>query len=230
MLPTGAELVPVRVRRSSQARRLTLRVSDTQRDVFLTLPNRASLASALAFLQQQKEWIADCRAAWAPLVPLADGSLMPLRGVPHRIRRVEGPGEPETIDGPQPELVVPSRPERLHSRLLAFLRAQARRDLQAAVGRHAAVLGLPLPAVRIGDPRSRWGSCSAKGSLSFSWRLILAPPHVLRYVAAHEVAHLRELNHSQRFWGLVMQLDPEYRAAEAWLKRHAAGLHRYAFR
>jgi predicted metal-dependent hydrolase len=109
--------------------------------------------------------------------------------------------------------------------LVDWLKREARRDLEAAVARHVAALGKQPFALRVGDAKSRWGSCSARRVLTFSWRLILAPPHVLDYLAAHEVAHLAEMNHGARFWALVRQLDPKHEAARTWLKRHGGDLH-----
>jgi predicted metal-dependent hydrolase len=112
-------------------------------------------------------------------------------------------------------------------RVRDFLEREAKRDLQAAVARHTAALGIPARRITVRDTRSRWGSCSAKGYLNFSWRLILAPPFVLDYLAAHEVAHLKEMNHSPRFWREVHALCPRTEEAERWLKRHGTDLHRY---
>src|SRR6185436_13442685 len=107
-------------------------------------------------------------------------------------------------------------------RVREFLEREARRDLAEAVIRHTAALGVPARRLTVRDTTSRWGSCSAKGCLSFSWRLILAPPFVLDYLAAHEVAHLVELNHSPKFWRLVKRLYPDFARAKAWLDLHGA--------
>ena len=112
-------------------------------------------------------------------------------------------------------------------RVRDFLAREAKRDLTEAIERYAAQLGQRPVRVTLRDTRSRWGSCTARGELNFSWRLILAPPTVLDYLVAHEMAHLREMNHSPRFWALVHALCPHTDAAEAWLKRHGTGLHRY---
>jgi predicted metal-dependent hydrolase len=112
-------------------------------------------------------------------------------------------------------------------RVLEYLKRQAKRDLETAVARYAVLLGKPIPKVTLRDTTSRWGSCSAKGSLSFSWRLILAPPFVLDYLAAHEMAHLVHMNHSARFWKLTRKLSSDTDRAEGWLKTHGASLHRF---
>ena len=131
------------------------------------------------------------------------------------------------IEGAQ--LLVPADPARLRPGLTAFLRLLARQRLQAASDRHAAALGRSFTRLTLRDTRSRWGSCTADGGLMYSWRLILAPAEVLDYVAAHEVAHLAEMNHSPAFWATVARLMPGYAPHRAWLKRHGADLHRYDF-
>jgi predicted metal-dependent hydrolase len=122
---------------------------------------------------------------------------------------------------------VSGQEEAVPGRVRRYLTGEAGRDLRAAVAKHTAALGVPARRIAIRDTKSRWGSCSSTGTLSFSWRLIMAPPLVLDYLAAHEVAHLKELNHSNRFWTLLGELCPATEEAERWLKRHGAELHRY---
>jgi predicted metal-dependent hydrolase len=124
-----------------------------------------------------------------------------------------------------PILLVAGEARHLRRRLLDFLKREAKRDLEWAVIRHTLSLGVRAKAVRLRDQVSRWGSCSATGHLSFSWRLVLAPPFVLDYLAAHEVAHLRELNHSRRFWQLCEALAPQSQTARAWLRANGPALH-----
>jgi predicted metal-dependent hydrolase len=226
------EAVTVHVRRSSAARRLTLRVRSATGDVVLTLPQRAALSSAQAFAERQAGWIATRLATLPEIVRIADGVDLPLRGVAHRV--VHGGGRGTTriaadADG-RPELRVCGPREHLPRRAVDFLRREAKADLDAAARRYATVLGVELGRITIRDTRSRWGSCSSGGDLSFSWRLVLAPPFVLDYVAAHEVAHRREMNHSACFWTVLRDLCPETDRAELWLKRHGAGLHRFVAR
>jgi predicted metal-dependent hydrolase len=121
-------------------------------------------------------------------------------------------------------LHVPGQPEFVSRRVTNWLRGEARRDLERAVARHADALGRQPTRIRVADPKSRWGSCSSKGALTFSWRLVLAPPRVLDYLVAHEVAHLREMNHGRRFWSLVERLDPDYEVARAWLNNSGVAL------
>jgi predicted metal-dependent hydrolase len=112
-------------------------------------------------------------------------------------------------------------------RITDFLKREVKNDLEAASARAAAALGVAVKRVTIRDPSSRWGSCSTTGVLSYSWRLIFAPPFVLDYLAAHEVAHLIEMNHSPRFWRVVERICPHVARAKSWLDAHGADLHRY---
>ena len=100
--------------------------------------------------------------------------------------------------------------------------------MKRGFARHTLALGKPHGRIAVRDTRSRWGSCSSKGTLSFSWRLVLAPPFVLDYLVAHEVAHLAHMNHSAAFWALARRLAPRMPEAELWLKVHGPVLHRYA--
>ncbi|MEH3117541.1 MAG: SprT family zinc-dependent metalloprotease [Methylorubrum populi] len=216
----------VAVLRRPTARRLTLRVSNATGAVVLTLPTRSSLATAQKFAQSHGGWIAGRLAKLPERVPFTAGSVVPLRGVPHRIVPREGRGTAEA-DPASATLAVPGETTHMPRRVREFLMREARRDLSQAVAVYAARLGQRPARVTLRDTRSRWGSCTARGELNFSWRLILAPPVVLDYLVAHEMAHLREMNHSPRFWALANDLCPNVDEAERWLKRHGSTLHRY---
>ena len=227
------ETFRVALRRVATARRFTLRVRAATRDVVLTMPTRAAGEAARAFVERQAAWIAARLRRLAQPVAFAPDAIVPVRGEPHRIvsaAAVRGtvwldptqraPGEP-------PRLVVAGDPRHLERRVADFLRREARLDLVAAVKRHAAAIKADVASVTLRDTTSRWGSCTAKGALNFSWRLILAPPFVLDYLAAHEVAHLAHMNHSDRFWALTQTLAPQTDRAEAWLRAHGPALHRF---
>lgn len=221
----------VRIRRNAAARRLILRVrADTGQPV-LTLPARTSLATAKVFLARHGHWIAERVARLPAQVPFADGAEFPLRGQACRIVHAGGRrGKLATLPGDTGApltLQVPGEADHVPRRVLDHLKAEAKADLAAAVARYAAALGVRVGRLSIKDTKSRWGSCSSTGGLSFSWRLIMAPPFVLDYLAAHEVAHRAEMNHSDRFWRIVADICPEWQAAERWLTAHGSGLHRY---
>lgn len=220
----------IALRRRPAARRITLRVSSATGEVMLTLPERVDLAAAQRFADQHGGWIAHRLARVPERVAFADGVTIPLRGVPHRIIRWSSVrGATAATVGPEgePIIAVSGEPPHVARRVRDFLEREARRDLAEAVGRYAEKLGVSVARITVRDTKSRWGSCSAQGCLNFSWRLILAPPLVLDYLAAHEVAHLHEMNHSHRFWRIVKELCPTTLEAEHWLKRHGSGLHRF---
>jgi predicted metal-dependent hydrolase len=222
---------PVELRRHAKARRYTLRVQAASRTVLLTMPLRGSVREAKAFAERNGGWIAARLKRLPQAIAFADGLVLPLRDVPHRI--VHRPGVRGTVwietGGDMPLICVAGNPEHLPRRLRDFLKRAARRDLDAASRRYAALLGVAVKRVAVRDQTSRWGSCTADGTLSYSWRLILSPPHVLDYLAAHEVAHLVEMNHSRRFWRVVARLCPDWERAKGWLRAHGTTLHCYGW-
>ncbi|HEU5275936.1 MAG TPA: SprT family zinc-dependent metalloprotease [Xanthobacteraceae bacterium] len=220
----------VRVRRHPQARRYTLRVQAATREVVLTIPPRGSLKEARAFAQKHGGWIAARLGRLPAAAPFVHGTSVPVRGLAHRIEHRRGArgtvwGE-LSADGTRLLCVAGEAPH-VGRRIIDHLKREAKRDIEAACRRYAGKLGVRVRRVSIRDQASRWGSCSSTGVLSFSWRLILAPPFVLDYLAAHEVAHLVEMNHSPRFWRTVLSVCPDTRRAKAWLDAHGAELHRY---
>lgn len=226
----GGSTYEAALRRRPGARRITLRVSSATGAIALTLPARASIASAQAFLDAHAGWIAARVARLPERLPFTPGTVVPLRGVPHRI--VHRPGARATTQAARDEagdavVAVSGGLDAVPGRVRRFLVAEAQADLAASVARHTAALGTVTARVTLRDTRSRWGSCSSTGALSFSWRLILAPTLVLDYLAAHECAHLKELNHSHRFWRIVHDLCPATDEAERWLRRHGTELYRY---
>ena len=218
------EEVPLRIQRHRQARRISLRVDVRDGSVVLVLPHRVRVQEGLAFAVSKAEWLVDRRAALPPPVPLADGALLPLRGVSHRV--VAEPRRPARVNVVGRSIVVGGDEDDLERRLLAWLRTQARSDATERAEEMAAAVRRRLGRVSVRDPRSRWGSCSARGDLSFSWRLVLAPPWILDYVVAHEVSHLVHRHHGPSFWRTVERLVPDFEAAREWLRQAGAGLHR----
>jgi predicted metal-dependent hydrolase len=220
----------VRLRRHRQARRYTLRIDAPTREVVLTMPPRGSVREAREFAQKHGGWIAARLKRLPEATPFAHGVEVPLRGEPHRIvhRRGErGTVWTETDGSGQRLLCVAGEPPHVDRRISDFLKREAQRDLDAASRGYAAQIGVSIKRICVRDQSSRWGSCSNTGVLSFSWRLILAPPFVLDYLAAHEVSHLVELNHSPRFWRLVKRLYPQLERAKVWLDANGTDLHRY---
>jgi len=224
------EIYLVRVRRHRQARRYTLRIHSATREVVLTMPPRGTLKEARAFAQKHGGWIATRLGRLPKSAPFRHGTVLPLRGIDHRIvhrRNKRGTVWIEIGDDGERSLCVAGEEPHLARRIHDFLRREAKSDLDAASRQAAARLGVRVRRISIRDQSSRWGSCSSTGVLSFSWRLVLAPPFVLDYLAAHEVAHLVEMNHSRRFWRLVDRICPHVTCAKTWLEIHGTDLHRY---
>jgi len=222
----------VALKRVGSARRYTLRVRTASRDVVLTMPARGSVRAAREFAERHAAWIGARLRRLPALALFAPGEIIPLRGVDHVIAasglmRSSVRCEPVGGEHGRPRLLVGGDPRFTARRVADFLKREALHDLDGAVQRHSRALGKKARRVSVRDTTSRWGSCSASGALSFSWRLILAPPFVLDYLAAHEVAHLAHMNHSDAFWALTRKLSPDTDRAEAWLKAHGASLHRF---
>jgi predicted metal-dependent hydrolase len=222
----GGREVPVAVKRNPRARRLILRVDNAAGAPVLTLPSRTSFAQAEVFLRKHIGWLEGRLAQQTARMPFSDGNVFPLRGAPCRIAHCGGRGlvTLSEADG-EAVLSVPGQAPYVARRVTEWLKGEARRDFSAAVALYAKALRCEIKGIRIGDPKSRWGSCSAEGVLTFSWRLVLAPPHVLAYLAAHEAAHLCQMNHGPKFWALVQYLMPQYREAQRWLKKNGPELH-----
>ena len=220
----------VRLRRHRQARRYTLRIQAATREVVLTMPPRGSLKEAREFADKHGGWIAARLKRLPAAAPFAHGTVVPLRGLAHRIvhrRGVRGTVWTELDPSGERLLCVAGEAPHVGRRVEDFLKREAKRDLEIAVGRYAERIAVAYRRVSVRDQSSRWGSCSTTGVLSFSWRLILAPRNVLDYLAAHEVAHLIEMNHSPRFWRLVLRMCPDAHRAKVWLDVHGTDLHRY---
>lgn len=222
----GTPAIEVRLRRHAGARRMVLRVSHIGSAPTLTLPPGVSLSRARAFLADQEAWIRGHLAARTHPTVVGDGVTLPFRGGDLTLRAVEG----GRLRQAGAELLVPTRGRAgFGVSVAAWLCEEARREVVAASTRHAAALGVPFGRITLRDPRSRWGSCSHRGDLMYSWRLVLAPPEVLDYVVAHEVAHLAELNHSPAFWAVVRRLVPGYDGPREWLRTNGSALHRIDF-
>lgn len=227
---TDGTEIAVPARRSARARRMLLRVDPARGGPELVLPPGARRDAAEAFARQHLGWLRARLAHLPKRIGFVDGAVVPILGQDHRIRhRPDQRGGVWRIEDPDGtvELHVSGGGDHLARRTTDFLKAEARRVIAPQAKAHAATLGRRVGRVTVRDTSSRWGSCSSRGDLSFSWRLVLAPERVLDYVVAHEAAHLVEMNHSERFWRVVEGLMPDYSRPRAWLKRHGAILHAY---
>jgi predicted metal-dependent hydrolase len=203
-------------RRSDRARRISLRIDAHTGAVVVTLPPRSTKRAGMSLLTENGSWVSRRLAALPIGVTFCDGATIPIDGVPHPIRHEPGGRGGAWIEGGA--IVVSGEAAFVRRRVTDCLKSEARRRLTGYAWAKAAEAGLKPRRIMIKDTRSRWGSCAPDGTLSFSWRLVMAPVHVQIYVAAHEAAHLRHLNHGAAFWALVETLCPAWRTASAWLR------------
>jgi predicted metal-dependent hydrolase len=219
-------VLPVTFLRSARARRASLRVDAARRRIVLTAPLRMARGTAVGFAEQQAGWIAARLKRLPARRPFVDGAEVPLFGAPHRVRH--RPDQRGTVWVEGDEIHVAGRAEHLPRRLRDWLTAEMRKRLAPIVQAKARRVERKVKRITVRDARSRWGSCGPDGVLSFSWRLVFAPPEVLDYLVAHEVAHLVHMNHGPRFWALAEQLcDGPMDPPQAWLKAHGETLLQY---
>ncbi len=221
----GTPPLDITLRRSARARRFSLRVSALDGRVTLSIPERAHESEAMDFARQHEDWLRAALARQGGVAAIGYGKALPIEGRDVVLaaalgRSAEFRGDSLFLPGPEAQVAV---------RAAAYLRALARDRLAEASDHYAGILGRKVARITLRDTRSRWGSCSHTGALMYSWRLIMAPPSVLRYVAAHECAHMVEINHSADFWAVVARLYPHWHKERAWLHTHGPRLHSYRF-
>lgn len=216
----------VEIQVNPRARNISVRIDPTRRLAIATSPSQRQVKRTHAFVAERAGWIARELSALPHAAAFTPFGRVPLRGAMHELIYEQGRGVARIEEG---ERIVAPAPDAdlFGARVLRFLRAEAERDFRERVAVHAAALAVNVRRVQIKEMRSRWGSCSIDGVLAFSWRVIMAPPFVLDYLAAHEVAHLKEMNHSARFWAVVAKLCPEHEKGRAWLRRFGADLHAF---
>jgi predicted metal-dependent hydrolase len=219
------EDVPVRIVRNPRARRISMRVDAVKREIRITMPTYAQTVMAMDFVAQKRQWIA-VRLQTAPdAAPLVVGGEVAVEGQAHVIAwQADWPRKIVQADG---ELRLGGPEAMVSLRILRWLKEQAREVYTGEIAHYCGVAGEDTPRLSLGDPRSRWGSCSSSGTISLSWRLIMAPPHVRRSVIAHEVAHIRHMDHSRDFYDWFETIyEGDRKAADRWLKMHGTGLQR----
>lgn len=221
----NGDIAPVHIRVDGRAKRISLKVEKIGGLVTLTAPNEAKLPEARRFMSKRTRWIAERRAEAHEITPFEPGSVVPFLGRMCRIVQDKSAKDPLIVFGDQ--ILVGGPGSSVKSAIYRFFKAEALRRLIASTSKYAAKSGVTVKRVSIRDAKTRWGSCSADGCLSFSWRLVMAPEHVLDYVAAHEVAHLQHMNHSPEYWTHLAGLFPEFKVAESWLKENGPSLRSY---
>lgn len=220
--------LPVTVRVSPRARRVALRLDPASRAVHLIVPRRMSLARAMDFARRHEAWIHKSLAALPETVPFCDGQILPVLGQMRRIGVSCDSGLKSTnIALKENEIIVRTNLEDVQARIRRFLVRLAREHLEILSQEKALSSGKKIKKLSVRDTRSRWGSCSPDGAISFSWRLIFAPPEAMDYVVAHEVAHLVHMNHGKAFWALCESLSTDFSAGRRWMRLHGQELMRY---
>lgn len=223
----------VRLRVHAGARRVSLRLDPRDQIIVATAPDRKRLKEAVAFAQSRAEWI-DAQLSKLPAaVSFLPGGVITVEGAPCRLERAAMRIRPvlKQATGDEPARLLAYGADEAFSRaVVRCLKAAAAQRLEARTQVYATVLDRPMPQIFVTDAKARWGSCrqahaGASAQIRYNWRLILSPPWVLDYVAAHECAHLIEANHGPNFWALNHKLHPKVREAREWLKRHGAELH-----
>ena len=223
----AAAACTVTVKRRAGTKRLTLRVCPKRGTPSVTAPPIASDKDIERFLSRHSDWLLKQLKQQAPAIIVEDGALVPFKG--EETRLVLTGRSPRTVFHADDQLVIGGPVDLAAGRLDAFFKAQARETLRSHVEFFSTHLGVSPRSISIRDTVSRWGSCSSRGTLNFSWRLILAPDWVMRYVAAHEVCHLLEMNHSPRFWSHVASVYPDWGEAKSWLKKEGNALMQIRF-
>lgn len=224
-LRVGEELLPLVIKRHAKAKRICLRYNPTDHNISLTLPRHAKVNDGLRFLNQKSEWLVDTLQDMPCQKQIKPGVVIPLLGNRIRIKHDESMRRNWMMkDG---VLYVSGPREEFAERVTDALKAIGKKTLTDLSHRYAGKVGRRVNRVSVRDTRSRWGSCSSTGNLSFSYRLVFAPREVMEYVVAHEVAHLRHMNHSDAFWRAVEFITPNYEVAKDWLKLHGKDLYRF---
>jgi predicted metal-dependent hydrolase len=223
--------LPLRIIENDRARRLTLRIDAGGRGLRVTVPPGIAHGEVDRFLHRHQGWL-EQRLARVPERPqVRPGIKIPVRGVLHLV--VHEPGSRGTVTLCQgetgPTLIVHGDRLHLTRRIADFLKREAKREIEVLVGKHSSTIGKRAKAIRFRDTTSRWGSCTSDGTLSFSWRIMMAPVPVINYLVAHEVAHLKEMNHGPKFWKLCNELCPDTDRCKSWLKRNGGALQAIAF-
>lgn len=224
-LKVGKEVLPLLIRRHQRAKRICLRYHPTKHAISLTLPRHTRVNEGLNFLNQKSDWLITTLMEMPTKKRIKPGVVIPILGERVRIKHDADQRAAYKLDCDA--LIISGERAEFQKRTTDALRKIAKKEIAVLAEKKAKKLGRRINRITVRDTRSRWGSCSSTGNLSFSWRLIFAPSEVMEYVVAHEVAHLRYMNHSDKFWNMVAYLCPDYEVAKEWLKLHGRELYRF---
>ena len=212
------------LRQNNNSRRITLRISALDGKITITGPNYLDFAEFKKFAERKKSWLKSKRKSFEPPIFISEGIEIPVAGTHTKILFSEV-RKPKKVG----DILFVSKEKPVSTQVKKYLKEIGRIHLAYICKEFAERLGSKVHKITLRDTRSRWGSCSNDAKLMFSWRLIMAPEDILAYVAAHEVAHLKHMNHSNDFWETVEYLFGPYKKERAWLKQNGPSLHRYKF-
>ena len=221
----GNPPISISVGQSKIAKNYSIRISNNNGGVKLTIPRNGTCQQALEFAKSRENWIREKLSNQLPEITPCYGSVLLYQGKKLIIQQ----SETKNIYQHENEIFIPGPLEKISGKIKGYLKVKARDHLDFSSRKYSDLLGKSYKRITIRDTRSRWGSCTSDGNLMYSWRLIMAPPNVLDYVTAHEVAHLSHLNHSEEFWNTVEFLMPDFKNYKDWLKSNGQLLHRYRF-
>ncbi len=224
ILPNGRRINLI-IRHSRKARHILIRIDDRTGHVLLVLPMQAELPTGLAFVKSKTRWIQNQLEKIPSIIPFNPGVTLPIYGRDITFNRLVDPTQ--KLSNTENSVYLQSTNQSFTDDVSSWLKLKARHIITSHAEILAQEIEKPFTKLRISDPVSRWGSCSASGRLSFSWRLILSPPEVLHYVVAHEICHLKEMNHGPKFWVLVASLCKDHKVYRNWLKKNGSVLRRY---
>ncbi len=206
----------------SRAKRMKLRYDAASESAVVTVPLYSSDKEAKKFAEKHLGWLRKQKQSSASRKFLAHGTIIPFRGKDHAIQH--DPTRSPTVQISNAEIRVGGIAHGLPKRLENYFKKKAKQEIEPIAVRMAEETGVTFKRIQIRDTKSRWGSCSTTGTLSFSWRLIMTPPEILEYVVAHEIAHLSEMNHSAAFWRIVDELVPNALSSRRWLRTEGHAL------
>jgi len=218
----------IKIKHSARARRVALRLDPIQRVFTLVVPKRMSMRRAKAFAESQESWMQEKLSALPPKISFIDGAVIPVLGVRTQIKvHHEATLKVTKVSMEDGVLHVRTNKDDPSGRIVRFLKMLIKNELEILSKEKSATIHKDVASVSVRDTKSRWGSCSCDGNLSYSWRLIFAPPEAFDYVVAHEVAHLEHLNHSKHFWHLCEKLSDNFDEGKFWMDTHGSELMRY---
>jgi predicted metal-dependent hydrolase len=220
----------IRLKKSTRARRMALRLDAKERVFHLVLPRGISMKSARAFIEEHERWMKEKLRELPRPVSFAHGEVIPVFGRNRTIKIIKRKTLKTTnVILNHNEILVVTHLDDPTIKIKRFLAKIAKEKLTELAEAKAEIIGAKIKDIHVRDTKSRWGSCAEDGGLSFSWRLIFAPHEAFDYVVAHEVAHLRHMNHGRHFWNLCRSISDDFLEGQYWMQAYGQDLMRYGY-